>query len=200
MFKSKSLEFASKLPDFAFGLNFVKTKENCALPNSSNLGSPELEETNIFDAQMITSKHQDSDIHYPILDFDFPVEVIKSSSGNSHVYVGKAMQKESLDKLVNTLTEVGLLQDGVRRSWVRNGFLSLRLPWVKKGEDKSYAQQQDPSLEQPKQFVSQTQAPVENSGLPPTINATFIFDEGKGIYFNKEYGLMFDMNKVNPSW
>lgn len=202
MFKSKSLKFGSDLPEFAHRLNFVKTKGNTKLPSSAGDGYAELEYTSIFDAQMVTSQLASDvkqDIHYPILDFDFKVDVVKSSSGNSHVYINKPLRKEDMDLLVDTLVNVGLLQEGVGNSWIRNGFLTLRLPWVKKGEDKSYVQQQDPSLEQPKEFVPKHTAPVQPK-LQPHVEVKFTLDEDKGVYFNKEYGLMFNADKVNLLW
>lgn len=54
------------------------------------------------------------------------------------------LTESQMDQLVNCLTDVGIMQSGVRQAWGKDKFLTVRLPWVKKGEDKSYAQQTFP--------------------------------------------------------
>jgi len=96
------------------------------------------DEVGVKKANLVTSvvkstKGKTNEMHRPLLDLDFEVSVLPSSTpGHNHLYIDKEMSKEDLDKLVNVLNEVGLLQNGIKNGWNRRGALSLRLPWIDK--------------------------------------------------------------------
>lgn len=102
-----------------------------------------LEETGPFDAQLISSRigpHQ----HRVILDLDMECELIQSSTpGRYHLYLNKILEEEQMDTLITTLVQVGILEDGIKKlQWDIDKELTLRLPWVKKGDDRSCRQRQ----------------------------------------------------------
>lgn len=98
-----------------------------------------LEQTeNIDEANAITSKVAglrllDEELHKPILDIDFPVHVVPSSTpGHSHVYIDKAMPWEKLTALLDALADAGLVERGYADASIDQGFTTVRAPWVKK--------------------------------------------------------------------
>lgn len=103
----------------------------------------EPEEVSIFDANLIGSRLQNTQTHRLMLDLDFECELVPSSTpGRYHLYANKFLHHEDMDKLVNTLVEVGILNEGIKTmQWDANGELALRLPWVKKGDDRSFREQ-----------------------------------------------------------
>lgn len=117
---------------------------------------PALVETNIFEAQIITSRIDGkSELHSPILDLDIPHALVPSSTpGRAHLYLGVKLDTNEMNRLVDTLVEVGILQRGIGAQWRRHGHLGARLPWVKKGEDRSWlSQQQDDVCVEPQRVV-----------------------------------------------
>jgi hypothetical protein len=203
MLKSKNLteSLFDKIPAFVKEHVFARTKENVKLPDSTNQGYAEVINTNIFDAQLITSKvNNDYNHHRPILDFDFPVSVVKSSSGNSHVYIDKVLTEIQMDRLVDVLVEVGLLQEGVGNSWLRHKMLTLRPPWVKKGVDESWSQQHDPNAERPKTPTSeQLKQPEPMPPTPADVDVKFMYDKDKDMYVCELLGLAIPAKKMSTN-
>lgn len=72
------------------------------------------------------------DSHFLILDIDFPVEILKSSSGNNHLIFGKIMSTEDMNKVLTVMVETGLLQKTWVDNAIENGYAALRAPGVKK--------------------------------------------------------------------
>ena len=72
-------------------------------------------------------------IHKPVLDFDFPCRLIPSSTeGCFHLYIDKPMDWDTYEKLLQTLNEVGLLQDGFAKKSIERKATFVRPPWIKK--------------------------------------------------------------------
>lgn len=138
-----------QLPDFIRGNRFYKQPYIDEFGASDSGESREFlekvygikdepEETAIQQANLISSKIRDSEFHMPIFDFDFPVVTIPSSTkGHNHTMLGQAMAPGNLEKLLKVMVEVGLIQQGVYdNQWKKRKALFVRLPWVKKGENK----------------------------------------------------------------
>lgn len=80
---------------------------------------------------------QTEEWHRPMLDFDFPVAAVPSSTpGHTHVYIDRALTWEQYEKVLRVLGEVGLLEEGYVRASIARRSTFLRLPWVKKGREK----------------------------------------------------------------
>lgn len=75
------------------------------------------------------------DKHFILLDLDaIPVALVPSSTpGHNHLYIWHEVTTEQLNKLVNVLNEIGILQDGIVRGWMERGKLYLRKPGIMKG-------------------------------------------------------------------
>ena len=89
----------------------------------------------IEDANIISSNASDgSGKHYPVLDLDFPVTLVPSSTpGHFHLYLDRPVDEGSYWKLCDALAEAGLLEPGYVSACKERGYTSVRLPWVKKG-------------------------------------------------------------------
>lgn len=93
---------------------------------------------NIHDANAVTSRTTSSllssvAVHRPVLDLDFPVTVIPSSTpGHFHLYLDRELTWPQYRKLLEVLAEIGLIQDGYADTAIKRGYSAVRLPWVKK--------------------------------------------------------------------
>lgn len=84
-------------------------------------------------AQTISSKEVLGDLHRPVLDIDFPVQAIPSSTpGHSHLFIDKSLSWPDYRKLLNTLLEIGLIDEGYHRICINRNRSDVRLPWVGK--------------------------------------------------------------------
>ena len=106
------------------------------VPNSDILSDAEFQNAqkcSSVKANVMCSDLENSlDSHFLILDIDFPVEVVESSSGNNHLIFGKRISTEDMNRVLTVMAETGLLQ----RTWVdnaiENGYATLRAPGIKK--------------------------------------------------------------------
>lgn len=117
-------------------------------------GVKDLKKSNILEGNLISSAvdgnwHGYSPLHYPILDLDIPSYYFPSSTnGHAHLYLDIALSEEKMTKLVDVLVECGILNQGIKTmQWERNKELTLRPPWVRKGEEKSLVEQQYPEVD-----------------------------------------------------
>lgn len=84
-------------------------------------------------ANLISSKVKGTTKHIPMFDIDFPAALIPSTTpGHFHLYLGKELTEDQMEKLVFTLYDVGIIADGNRNQWTRFKGQFLRLPWIKK--------------------------------------------------------------------
>lgn len=88
------------------------------------------------DADIITSEVVGStDLHAPVLDLDFPVAVVPSTTpGHYHLYLDWTLSKENYFKLLDTLADVGLIESGYVEASRARGYSAVRLPWITKDE------------------------------------------------------------------
>lgn len=86
------------------------------------------------DANLISSElAMDHDLHTVVLDIDFPVHIVPSSTpGHFHLFITKAIRWEQYQKLLDVMAEIGLLEPGYVEASKRRGGTHVRLPWVRK--------------------------------------------------------------------
>lgn len=96
-------------------------------------GSPPIQ-CNKENANLISSLCQDGQ-HRPVLDIDFPVRLIPSTTpGHFHLYVDIPMTWEKQCTLMLAMENAGILQFGYRKYSESRGMSLVRPPWVKKPE------------------------------------------------------------------
>jgi hypothetical protein len=84
------------------------------------------------EANLISSLCFDG-LHRLVLDFDFPVRHVPSTTpGHGHLYIDKAMKWEDALKLLRVMDEVGLLEHGYVMAAEARGSTHVRPEWVKK--------------------------------------------------------------------
>lgn len=75
--------------------------------------------------------------HAVLLDLDVPAYLVKSSTeGHSHLYVQVVAPWEDYVEFLNAAAKIGMLEQGYVNACVERGATSLRLPWIKKGEER----------------------------------------------------------------
>lgn len=133
------LNQSGMLPDYT---NYHKVNDQWVHKITGEPYVRELKETNIFDANLVSSKTTNGD-HFVMLDLDFDCALVPSSNEEHwHLYMDKRLNEDDMDKLVNTLTEVGILNKGVKAcQWDVDKQLTLRLPWVRKGNEQPMSEQ-----------------------------------------------------------
>lgn len=92
------------------------------------------------EAEVITSNSKAETwrgvMHRPVLDIDFPAALLPSSTpGHYHLFLDKKMSWQQYSRLLNVLSEVGIIEDGYADASNNREFSSVRLPWVKKDEE-----------------------------------------------------------------
>lgn len=72
-------------------------------------------------------------VHRPVIDIDFPVYVVQSTSPrHHHLYIDKELTPGQYFKLLDVMVEVGIVQAGYVAAARRRGATMVRLPWVRK--------------------------------------------------------------------
>lgn len=62
-------------------------------------------------------RNPENDVHYPVLDFDFPCYVVESvDPDHGHLYIDKELTWDDYKKLLDVLLEIGLIQE----AWHKN--------------------------------------------------------------------------------
>lgn len=91
---------------------------------------------------VVTSLVEDGDskkprdgFHRPVIDFDFPCELIPSSTpGHFHLYIGRSLSWENYVELLNVMLKCSLIQRGWYDSAIREGQSIVRMPGVVKDD------------------------------------------------------------------
>jgi hypothetical protein len=90
-------------------------------------------------AEMVSSKVIEPETgvytgqHTMMLDLDFPVTLIESSTtGHHHLYADVRMSWKQYRGVLKAMRAAGLIEDGYYRAALRQGATMLRPPWVKK--------------------------------------------------------------------
>jgi hypothetical protein len=78
------------------------------------------------------SIYDDSE-HEPVLDIDFPAALVPSTTeGHFHLYLNRTMSWDDYQKLLTTLYEVGIIEEGFYKMSLMRGQTFVRMPGVKK--------------------------------------------------------------------
>ena len=94
---------------------------------------------NLSFANLLTSEPADpfireAGMHAPVIDLDFPCELIPSSTeGHFHLVLDRLIPAEAYFTLLDAMAEAGLVEPGYAGSSRKRGYSAIRLPWVKKG-------------------------------------------------------------------
>lgn len=100
--------------------------------NEDDYSAAHVKSEDIESADIILS-HDGDGMHRPVLDIDFPVHVVPSSTpGHFHLYLDKQMPKSDYMGLLSALAEAGIIESGYAGVSQARGYTSVRLPWVKK--------------------------------------------------------------------
>jgi len=74
-------------------------------------------------------------LHYPVLDLDFGVQVVPSSTpGQYHLYLDRIVSWEKYSRVLDAMADAGLLERGYVDASKKRGHTAVRLPWVRKGQ------------------------------------------------------------------
>lgn len=96
--------------------------------------------TSVETAELIGSKIRGSTRHTVMLDVDHPVVVVPSSTpGHYHVYIDVPVEHRPYERLLQALSEAGVVQSGWVQAALELGESVLRLPWVGKARGEASA-------------------------------------------------------------
>lgn len=97
-------------------------------------GAEEREATTRLDeADVISSKIVNHDLHTVMLDLDVPARLVPSTTpGHSHLYIDVPMPWHKYQALLGALSMAGIIEPGYYAVSVRKRASMLRLPWIKK--------------------------------------------------------------------
>lgn len=94
-------------------------------------------------ANLLSSKCRDNS-HMPVLDIDFPVRLIESSTkGHFHLYIDVKMTWTQQCVLMAAMENAGIMQPGFRHFSERRGMSFCRPEWVKKPKEETLETQND---------------------------------------------------------
>lgn len=81
------------------------------------------------DGNLVTSRVPGGGGHMPVIDLDFPCELVPSASpGHFHLYVNKVISQTQQQALLDGLLSAGLIERGWYDGCVRNGYTRVRHP------------------------------------------------------------------------
>lgn len=90
-------------------------------------------------ANIVTSRYNSGQArHAVVLDIDYPAWLVRSTTpGHFHLYldVPGGVPHEMYMALLGTLADAGIIEYGYARASQARGFSSVRLPWIKKGQN-----------------------------------------------------------------
>lgn len=92
-------------------------------------------EPNLVASRIALNEHNPtSNWHSPVVDIDFPVRVVPSSTpGHHHLYLDGIMMKwEKYESLLKALADAGIIEGGYCKNSLRRQMTMVRLPHVKK--------------------------------------------------------------------
>lgn len=116
---------------------FVREHQLAKLPDADSADddyeSAHVETENIGEAHIVLSFSKETRVHRPVLDIDFPVAVLPSSTpGHFHLYIDKPLSWSKYRRLLMALADAGIIEDGYASVSMDREYTSVRLPWVKK--------------------------------------------------------------------
>jgi len=98
-------------------------------------GGPEIV-TDIEHANIVTSEIEGKPgYHAPVLDLDIPhVYVPSTTEGHGHLYLDVKLDWYQMHRLLTTLSQLGIIEEGYARASIDRGYSAVRLPWIRKGD------------------------------------------------------------------
>lgn len=114
-----------------------------------------------LDANLISSEKPNGK-HVLMLDLDGSIHFVKSSN-NNHLYVDANLDLEALKEIIDVLAKHGVVQKGIKHQLDERGYLTLRPPGVKKGNELD-----DASVDEYKEIHEKSiiKLPAEYSKIP----------------------------------
>ena len=129
-----STELLEQLPTFIRGHQLANIPDGDA--EDDYYESEHVETENIEAADIILSFDKATKEHRPVLDIDFPLHVVPSSTeGHFHLYLDKPMSWFKYKRLISALADAGIIEDGYAAVSLDRKYTSVRLPWVKKNKE-----------------------------------------------------------------
>lgn len=122
----------NQLPEFVRGHQLATIQEGYDKDDyaGSHLRADEAEK-----AHIVISAAPEPGMHRPLLDIDFPAQLIPSSTpGHFHLYMDKPMSWQTYSKLLAALAEAGIIEQGYANVSDARGYTSVRVPWARKGD------------------------------------------------------------------
>ncbi len=136
-YNRKARRLLSRLPRFARKHQLANIPTGPNDPAEDDYSSEHVEVEDIESADIVLSHEPSTNLHRPILDIDFPVSVIPSSTpGHHHLYIDKPMPWLQYKVLLRALEEAEIIEPGYANVSIARGYTSVRLPWVKKRNKK----------------------------------------------------------------
>lgn len=84
------------------------------------------------EANLISSLLENGN-HAPVIDFDYPIEVIPSTTlGHFHLYIHKEVEWNKYKNVLNALANADLIEKGYAKASMHKGFSAVRPPGVQK--------------------------------------------------------------------
>lgn len=123
-----------QLPDWMHGHRLATLPEDVVdqTENQDDYSSEHVPTDSIEAAHIILS-YDNTGKHRPVLDIDFPVHVVPSSTpGHFHLYLDKQMDHDRYMRLLTALAEAELIEPGYSGVSHARGYTSVRLPWIRK--------------------------------------------------------------------
>lgn len=85
------------------------------------------------DANLVTSKIGDTNLHRVVLDLDMDAALIPSSTpGHHHLIIDVAMTQGQYFTLLEALRDAEIIEDGYYAASKAKGYTAIRTPWTKK--------------------------------------------------------------------
>ena len=129
-----STELLEQLPAFIRGHQLAIIPATASGKDDTYDGS-HVRTEDIADAHIILSFDKETGEHRPVLDIDFELHTVPSSTpGHFHLYLDKPMSWAKYEALIGALAEAGVIEKGYASVSALREYTSVRLPWVKKAE------------------------------------------------------------------
>jgi len=121
-------------PTWSLGLKIYRCE---TLDGTGSTEDDETDRSEVHDygsANLISSQLVDApNYHKPLFDFDFPCELIPSSThGHFHFVINKPITIEQYSRLLEVLHDIGLIETGVYQRFLREKRTYIRCPDIKK--------------------------------------------------------------------
>lgn len=117
--------------------SFVRGHQLATIPkgetSDDDYESEHVQTEQIAEADIVLSIDKETGYHRPVLDIDFPLHTVPSSTpGHFHLYFDKPMPWAKYKRLIHALADAGIIEDGYASVSLDRQYTSVRLPWVKK--------------------------------------------------------------------